>query len=147
MSITNRRLLLAIALLFLFQCLIYPVLAEDEIVVEYFYSSKCGSCREYSNVIEELEQNYTDNVVFRWLDIKDAENWSKLLEYDLEQRMTATDALESPWLHSYSDTLQTNCNCASQFNDTMQEDLTDIRTTKNNIFQEVTAIKERLKKS
>jgi len=78
-----QRLLIVVGFLFVLQFLIYPALAEDEIVVEYFYSSKCGTCKDYSDKIKELEQNYTGRVLFLWLDIIRVENWSKLREYDL----------------------------------------------------------------
>jgi len=78
-----QRLLIVVGLLFLFQFLVYPVLAENEIVVEYFYNSKCGDCKKYSTELEDLEQNYTSGVVFLWLDITSYENWSKMREYNL----------------------------------------------------------------
>ena len=44
-----RKLILIAALLFLFQLLIQPVLAEGAVVLDYFYNEKCPSCIDYFN--------------------------------------------------------------------------------------------------
>lgn len=81
---TSQKLLIIVALLFFMQFLLKPVLAEDEVVVDFFYSSKCPSCQSYVSFVEEVEENYTD-VVFLWLDVADAEqgseNYDKMHDY------------------------------------------------------------------
>lgn len=79
-----QKLIIVASMLFLFQFIIQPVLAEEKIVVEYFYNSKCGTCRVYTVMMEEIEQSYADDeVIFLVLDVKYQDNYSKLAEYDL----------------------------------------------------------------
>jgi thiol-disulfide isomerase/thioredoxin len=82
-----NKLLIVVGFLFVLQFLIYPALAEDEVVVEFFYSSKCGSCKPYSTIIEEVEQSYNESVFFIWLDLADSEksqeNYDKMHGYNL----------------------------------------------------------------
>jgi len=57
MKLIIRKLILIAGLLFLFQLLIQPVLADAEITVDYFYSSGCGTCRTNKEHIREVEEN------------------------------------------------------------------------------------------
>lgn len=80
----TRKLIVISLFLFLFQFLVQPLLAEEFVVVEYFYNSKCGTCKQYSAIIEDVEQNYTDEkVIFYWLDVKFEENYSKYTDYGI----------------------------------------------------------------
>lgn len=69
-----QKLLIYAALLFLFQFLIQPVLAEEAIVLEFFYSSGCGTCTDKLNITQEIEEKYreyNDTIVFQIKDIAD----------------------------------------------------------------------------
>lgn len=56
----SQKLIMIIACLILFQFLIQPVLAEDQIILDFYYSSNCESCEEKLRLIEdEFENNET----------------------------------------------------------------------------------------
>ena len=58
----TQKLLIVAFLLILSQSLIQPVLAEGEIILDFFYSSNCESCEEQLILIEnEFEKNETYN--------------------------------------------------------------------------------------
>jgi len=58
----TQKLLIVAFLLILSQSLIQPVLAEGEIILDFFYSSNCESCEEKLILIEnEFEKNETYN--------------------------------------------------------------------------------------
>jgi len=45
-------------------------LAQDTIVLDYFYSQKCGTCRPYTEkVIEPLEENYSGRIIVNKIDV------------------------------------------------------------------------------
>jgi len=74
MKLIIRKLILIAGLLFLFQLLIQPVLADAEITVDYFYSSGCGTCRTNKEHIREVEEYYNgskDIIVFQMKEVKD----------------------------------------------------------------------------
>lgn len=56
--------------------------ADDKIQVEFFYSSSCGSCKQYYDEAEAIENNesYAEDVVFVWKDITSKD------EYNTEYR-------------------------------------------------------------
>ncbi len=59
----TQRLMVIATLLFLFQFLIQPVLADGEITLEYFYNENCGSCVELLLTIDEIGNRYNDTVI------------------------------------------------------------------------------------
>ena len=64
--IKNTQKLLIVAFLFLLlQTLIQPVLADEKIGLDFFYSSNCASCEEKLVIIEDdFEKNETyDNIL------------------------------------------------------------------------------------
>jgi thiol-disulfide isomerase/thioredoxin len=80
----SRKLIIIAMLLFLFQIFVQPSLADDYVVVEYFYNSKCGTCRPYTNLIIEIEHNYSEEpVVFIWYDVRHKDNYSVFWDYDI----------------------------------------------------------------
>jgi thiol-disulfide isomerase/thioredoxin len=81
MKKTFRKLIIIAILLFLFQFLIQSSLAEEEVVVEYFYSSGCGSCEEYTERIDIVEQNYTTEIIVLRKDVGISEYNSEMHEY------------------------------------------------------------------
>lgn len=79
----TRKLILIASLLFLFQLLLQPVLANEQILVEYFYSGSCGSCKKYSDLVEEVEQNYSNEPVYvQWRDITKGDNRTAWNDYN-----------------------------------------------------------------
>lgn len=58
-----QKLIIVAALLFLFQFFIQPALAEDKILLDYFYNENCGSCVDLLPVIDEVNESYSDTVV------------------------------------------------------------------------------------
>lgn len=72
--------------LFLFQILVQPVLAEEQVVLDFFYSGGCGSCKAKFPIIQELEQDekYRDSVIFNWKD--KSNNVSAIDEYETVYR-------------------------------------------------------------
>jgi len=81
MKKTFRKLIIIAILLFLFQFLIQSSLAEEKVVIEYFYSSGCGSCEKYSDIMEEVEQNYTNDITVLWKDVKSETYYSEWRAY------------------------------------------------------------------
>lgn len=73
MKKTFRKLIIIAILLFLFQFFVQSVLADEneEIRVEFFYSSSCNSCKQYYDEIQAVENNesYNDTVIVQWKDI------------------------------------------------------------------------------
>jgi hypothetical protein len=65
-----KKMVLILLLLIAFQMIVQPVLADEQIIMDFFYSGACGSCREKFPVIQEIEQNetYNDRVIINWKD-------------------------------------------------------------------------------
>ena len=59
----TQRLIVIATLLFLFQFLIQPVLADGEITLEYFYDKYCPDCVELLPTIDEIGNRYNDTVI------------------------------------------------------------------------------------
>jgi hypothetical protein len=68
--------------LIFFQFVIQPVLAEEQVIFDFFYESGCNSCEENLVLFQPLEQDekYKDVVVFNWKD--KATNESAKQEYE-----------------------------------------------------------------
>ncbi len=80
----TRKLIFIASLLFLFQLLIQPVLADAEITVDYFYSTNCGSCRDKKEWIGEVEDYYNDSkdiIVFQMKDININSSYNDEYQY------------------------------------------------------------------
>jgi hypothetical protein len=56
--------------------------ADDLVVVDYFYSSKCGTCRAYTeDVIDPIEMNFSGKIIVNKIDVRaDARDWQKFLD-------------------------------------------------------------------
>ena len=78
----TKNLIIIIFLILLSQSLIQPVLADEEIILDFFYSSNCESCEESLTLIKnEFEKNETYNGTLI-VNIKDiAVNENYLEEY------------------------------------------------------------------
>ena len=62
MNKIKQKLMVIAALFFLFQLFIQPVLADNDIDLEFFYNENCGSCIELIPTIDEIENKYNDSV-------------------------------------------------------------------------------------
>ena len=81
MKRSNQKLIIITAFLFLFLFLIQPVMAGEDITIEYFYGGGCGSCREYTAIVDKIAQNYSDEVVVIRKDVNYNENRSEMNAY------------------------------------------------------------------
>ncbi len=81
MKKTNQKLIIVTAFLFLFLLLIQPAIAGDDITIEYFYNSGCGSCKKYTAIVDKIAQNYSQEVVVIKKDVKYKENSSEMNSY------------------------------------------------------------------
>jgi thiol-disulfide isomerase/thioredoxin len=81
----NQKLIIVTAFLFLFLLLIQPVLAEEKIVLEFFYSSGCKSCTKYLPAIDKIETMYNETVAVQKKDERSYENYQ--IEYEYYRRM------------------------------------------------------------
>ena len=64
-------------------------LADDRITVDFFYSSKCGSCKGKFPIINETAKKYQDKIIIGWKDI--ASNSTNIHEYQaLSKNYSAT---------------------------------------------------------
>lgn len=62
----------------IFLILIQPVVAESKVKVEYFYSEGCGGCTKTSPIIDEIEQEYGNNIIIERIDVNaNTENWDR----------------------------------------------------------------------
>ena len=85
----NTQKLLTVAfLILLFQSLIQPVLAEEKIALDFFYSSNCASCEEKLVIIEddfEKNETYDDILIITKKDIAANEDyfdeWGNVYDY------------------------------------------------------------------
>jgi len=83
-----QKLIIIAFLLLLLQSLIQPVLAEEKIVLDFFYSSNCASCEEKLVIIEdgfEKNETYDDILVITKKDIAANEDyfdeWGNVYDY------------------------------------------------------------------
>jgi len=84
----TQRLLIVAFLFLLLQSLIQPVLAEEKIDLDFFYSSNCASCEEKLVIIEddfEKNETYDDILIITKKDIAANEDyfdeWGKIYDY------------------------------------------------------------------
>ena len=84
----TQKLLIVAFLLILSQSLIQPVLAEEKIVLDFFYSSNCASCEEKLVIIEddfEKNETYDDILIITKKNIATNEDyldeWRNVYDY------------------------------------------------------------------
>ena len=100
-KIKNKLLLTTFIFIFLI-LLVQPVVAEDTVEVHYYYSASCGSCRPFTNVLNDVIREYyedyekysdedfkavwmfeREDLIIYKKDVGKPENWSELQELDL----------------------------------------------------------------
>lgn len=82
MNRLTRYLIILISVITLAQFLLHPVLAEEQVYLDFFYSSLCGECEEKLHVIEDYfidNESYNETLVITIKDI--AINTTYLEEY------------------------------------------------------------------
>ena len=57
--------------------------AEDTIMMEFFYTEGCEDCETAKPIIDEIEQNYSDNIIVERLEVAIQENWEHFISYNL----------------------------------------------------------------
>lgn len=59
--------------------LVQSAAADNMIVVDYYYSTKCGSCRAYTEgVIDPIEANFSEKIIVNRKDVRaSTENWQE----------------------------------------------------------------------
>ncbi len=82
MNRVTRYLIILISVITLAQFLLHPVLAEEQVYLDFYYSSLCGECEEKLHVIEDYfidNESYNETLVITIKDI--AINATYLEEY------------------------------------------------------------------
>ena len=77
-----RYRLAVIVSLFMILMLTQTTMAENEIVLEYYYSASCGSCKAKTVIIDEIEQNYTGEITVIKKDVAGPENSANHKEWE-----------------------------------------------------------------
>jgi len=77
----SRKLLFFAVFFVLFSFIAQSVMADDRITVDFFYSSKCGSCTKKIPIINEIAEKYQSNITVNLKDI--ADNDTNLHEYQI----------------------------------------------------------------
>ena len=62
MNTRMRYYFVLILSIFIVLMLVHTTLADDTVVLEYYYSESCGSCKEKTLIVDEIEQNYTSRI-------------------------------------------------------------------------------------
>jgi len=57
-------------------------LAGDVVNLEYFYGTTCPDCAQTTPIIDEIEQEYGNNITVERLDVSILENWERWDSYD-----------------------------------------------------------------
>jgi len=58
-----RKLLLILISLLFFQLFLFPVSAQEHILLEYYYNESCDSCIELMPILDEVGDKYNDTVI------------------------------------------------------------------------------------
>ena len=56
--------------------------AEDAVTMEFFYTEGCDDCEAAKPIIDEIEQEYADNISIERLEVAIEENWDRLINYN-----------------------------------------------------------------
>ncbi|MCK4415989.1 MAG: hypothetical protein KAU84_02445 [Thermoplasmatales archaeon] len=75
----NSVRILILFILLIFSILVQSAAAENMIVVDYYYSVKCGSCKVYTEgVIDPIEVNFSGKIIVNRKDVRsDTKNWNE----------------------------------------------------------------------
>ena len=77
---TYQKILCVSAFLSLF-LFVQSTVAENQIVLNFYYSSSCHSCDAYKPIIREIEANYTGKVTVNWKDVGGTPNQANYTEW------------------------------------------------------------------
>ena len=58
----NSRFIIILSFL-IFLMFIQQIVAEDSILLEYFYSASCPACKEKTAIIDEIEKEYAGKII------------------------------------------------------------------------------------
>ncbi|MCK5112254.1 MAG: hypothetical protein KAQ84_01810, partial [Thermoplasmatales archaeon] len=87
----NVRILIMLVLL-IFSILVQSVAAENTIVVDYYYSTSCGSCKAYTEgVIDPIEANFSGKIIVNRKDVKsNTKDWNEWRDHGFKSYPAAT---------------------------------------------------------
>ena len=78
-KISQKLIIITLLIVIISQFFMQSALADEKekIQVEFFYSSSCGSCKQYYDPLQAIEDNesYTDTVVVLWKDIGENQDY------------------------------------------------------------------------
>lgn len=73
----NVRILILFGLL-AFSILVQSAAAENVIILDYYYSETCGSCRAYTEEVNEIEANFSEKIIVNRKDVRsNTKNWNE----------------------------------------------------------------------
>jgi len=70
-------------IIFTLTILAQSAFAEDLVIVDYYYSSKCGTCRVFTEeVIDPIEMNFSGEIIVNRIDIRaNAKVWQEFVDF------------------------------------------------------------------
>jgi len=70
-------------IIFTLTILAQSAFAEDLVIVDYYYSSKCGTCRVFTEeVIDPIEMNFSGKIIVNRIDIRaNAKVWQEFVDF------------------------------------------------------------------
>ena len=70
-------------IIFTLSILAQSAFAEDLVIVDYYYSSKCGTCRVFTEeVIDPIEMNFSGEIIVNRIDIRaNAKVWQEFVDF------------------------------------------------------------------
>jgi len=77
-----KNCFLFLLIIFTLTIIAQSAFADDLVVVDYYYSSKCGTCRVYTEeVIEPIEENFSGKIIVNIIDVRaNTKVWQEFLE-------------------------------------------------------------------
>ncbi len=77
-----KKSLIFVLIFFTLTMIAQSAFADDLVVVDYYYSSKCGTCRVYTEeVIEPIERNFSGKIIVNIIDVRaDAKVWQEFID-------------------------------------------------------------------
>ncbi len=76
---THRRLFQSIIVFFAIFLFAQTIVAKNQVVLDFYYSSTCHSCDAYKPIIHDIEANYSGSVIVNWKDVNNQtihQEWS-----------------------------------------------------------------------
>lgn len=73
----NVRILIMLVLL-VFSILVQSAAAENMITLDYYYSESCGSCKAYTEEVNQIEANFSEKIIVNRKDVKsNTKDWNE----------------------------------------------------------------------